>query len=224
MAVPRYLRPRFFSTGRALGRGELRHPGVELVAQHLRGRSPGRQHTHDWLLSLPRGPAGVFDQDMPTSSSLAGSLRQAVQRVRSSRYPAATSWCQARRRTGDPSSPPARIHLGGRTPGLSPVRAHLRLSRGLAIAERARRVPPGRWTDIARFSARRASTRSKSSAAGWVREEHEKFRPPALGHLDAPPVTDERAEDSYGACERHAQAKIMVGQLPGQAMRRGEAP
>ncbi len=62
------------------------------------------------------------------------------------------------------------------------------------------------------------------SAAGWVGEEREKSRPAALGHLDAPPMTDERAEDSHGACERHAQAKIMVGQFAGQAVRRGEAP
>jgi len=62
------------------------------------------------------------------------------------------------------------------------------------------------------------------SAAGWVGEEGEKSRPAALGHHDTPPLAGERAKDSDGACERHAQAKIVVGQLRRQAMRRGEAP
>jgi hypothetical protein len=51
------------------------------------------------------------------------------------------------------------------------------------------------------------------SAAGSVGEKREKPGLAAPGHFDAPPVTGERAEDSYGAGQRHASAKVMAGQL-----------
>lgn len=112
--------------------------------------------------------------------------------------------------------------------------SYSRMRRGgarLAAGRRRRLVHgttsfPTQWHELTLFGACQGpqSALHDFSAAGWIREEREKSRPAALGHLDAPPVTDERAEDSHGACERHAQAKIMVGQLRRQAVRRGEAP
>jgi hypothetical protein len=96
------------------------------------------------------------------------------------------------------------------------------------------RASSGAWTDPHRYTGGfqgllrdtgrvitdRVILEWRPSAAGSVGEKREKPGLAALGHFAAPPVTGERAGDSYGAGQRHAPAKVMVGSfVTGRAVR-----